>query len=105
MRRGTIVVLLGLIVLFAFFGLRLFGWLLAFFFLTLVVSILAVVVGIWVIKRRMRRRLQELGVAVEERLRREAEQGRQDRARRPDAIDVEGTVRKPRDGADEPEGP
>ena len=103
MRPGTIVVLLGLIVLFAFFGLQVFGWLLAFVFLTLVVAILAVVVGIWVIKRRMRRKLEELGVAVEERLRRQAEQ---DRALRPDAIDVEGTVRRrPRDGADEPEGP
>ena len=102
MRPGTILVLLGLIVLFAFFGLRVFGWLLAFVFLLLVVGILAVVVGIWVIKRRMRRKLQELGVAVEESLRRQAEQ---DRRLRPDAIDVEATVRKPRDGADEPEGP
>lgn len=102
MRPGTILVLLGLIVLFAFFGFRFFGWLLAFFFLTLVVSILAVVVAIWVIKRRMRRKLAELGVAIEERMRRQAEQ---DRALRPDAIDVEATVRRPRDGADEPEGP
>lgn len=102
MRPATILVLLGLIVLFAFFGLRVFGWLLAFVFLLLVVGILAVVVGIWVIKRRMRRKLQELGVAVEESLRRQAEQ---DRRLRPDAIDVEATVRKPRDGADEPEGP
>ena len=103
MRPGTILVLLGLIVLFAFFGLQLFGWLLAFMFLTLVVGILAVVIGIWVIKRRMRRKLAELGVAVEERLRRQAEQ---DGGVRGDAIDVEGTVvRRPRDGADEPEGP
>lgn len=102
MRAGTILVLLGLIVLFAFFGFQVFGFLLAFFFLTLLVGILAVVVGIWVIKRRMRRKLAELGVAVEERLRRQAEQ---DRAMRPDAIDVEGAVRRPRDGADEPEGP
>jgi hypothetical protein len=102
MRPGTILVLLGLIVLFAFFGLRVFGWLLAFVFLFLVVGILSVVVGIWVIKRRMRRKLQELGVVVEESLRRQAEQ---DRRLRPDAIDVEATVRKPRDGADEPEGP
>ena len=102
MRPGTILVLLGLIVLFAFFGLRVFGWLLAFVFLLLVLGILSVVVGIWVIKRRMRRKLQELGVAVEESLRRQAEQ---DRRLRPDAIDVEATVRKPRDGADEPEGP
>jgi uncharacterized protein (DUF58 family) len=102
MRPGTILVLLGLIVLFALFGLRFFGWLLAFVFLTLLVAILAVVVGLWVIKRRMRRKLEELGVAVEERLRRQAEQ---ERALRPDAIDVEATVRKPRDGADEPESP
>ncbi|HUR26129.1 MAG TPA: hypothetical protein VM327_08980 [Candidatus Thermoplasmatota archaeon] len=102
MRTGTIVVLLGFILLFAFFGFKLFGWLLAFFFLTLLVGILAVVVGIWVIKRRMRRKLAALGVAVEERLRRQAEQ---DKALRPEAIDVEGTVRRPRDGADEPEQP
>ncbi|HUR25233.1 MAG TPA: hypothetical protein VM327_04360 [Candidatus Thermoplasmatota archaeon] len=100
MRAGTILVLLGLIVLFAFFGFRFFSWLLAFFLLTLVVGILAVVLGIWVIKRRMRRKLAELGVAVEERLRRQTQQ---DQAVRPDAIDVEGTVRRPRDGADEPE--
>src|SRR5687767_2541594 len=102
MRAGTIIVFLGLIVLFAFFGWQLFGWLLAFFFLTLVVSLLAVMLGIWVIKRRMRRKLAELGVAIEERLRRQSEQ---DRAMGPDVIDAEATVRRPRDGADEPEGP
>jgi Na+/H+ antiporter NhaD/arsenite permease-like protein len=100
MRPGTILVLLGLIVLFAYFGFQFFSFLLAFFLLTLIVGILTVVLGIWLIKRRMRRKLAELGVAVEERLRRQAEQ---DRTLRPDAIDVEGTVRRPRDGADEPE--
>ncbi|MEA3165397.1 MAG: hypothetical protein QOJ26_249 [Thermoplasmata archaeon] len=98
MRPSTIVVLLGLIVLFAFFGIQVFGWILAFVLATLLLAIAAVAVGLWYVKRRMRRKLEELGVAMERHLRdRSAEAGRSD------AIDVEGEVRKPRDGADEPD--
>lgn len=103
MRAGTILVLLGLIVLFAAFGFQVFGWILAFILATLLLAIGAVALGLWAIKRRMRRKLQELGVAVEERLRSQAASGRG--PARGDAIDVEGTVRRPRDGADEPEAP
>ena len=102
MRPGTILVLLGLILLFAYFGWKAFGILAISFLVFLLLALGAVVVGLWVIKRRMRRKLEELGYAVEQRLR--AQAGRDD-ARRGDAIDVEATVRKPRDGADEPEGP
>jgi uncharacterized protein (DUF58 family) len=103
MRTGTIVVLLALILLFAFFGIQLFGWILAFILGTLLLAIAAVAVGLWAIKRRMRRKLEELGIAVTEHLRQRASSGPDQGGR--DAIDVEGTVRRPRDGADEPEGP
>lgn len=103
MRPGTILVLLALIVLFAFFGIQVFGWILAFILATLLLAIGAVAVGLWAIKRRMRRKLQELGVVVEQRLRDQAATARP--GSRGDAIDVEGTVRKPRDGADDPDGP
>ncbi|MFA5943324.1 MAG: hypothetical protein WC876_02535 [Candidatus Thermoplasmatota archaeon] len=99
MRQGTLLALLGLIVLFAAFGLRVFGWLLAFILGTIVLALVAVATGLWVIKRRMRRRLEELGIAVEHQMR------NQTPAARGDVIDVEGHVRKPRDGADEPQDP
>lgn len=105
MRAPAILVLLGLIVLFAVFGIQVFGWILAFILLLLVLAIAAVAAGLWAIKRRMRRRLQELGVAVEARLREEEASRRAEQART-GAIDVEGTVvRRPRDGADQPEDP
>lgn len=103
MRTGTILVLLGLILLFAYFGWQAFGILAATFLIVLLLAVGAVFVGLWVIKRRMRRKLQELGHVVEQHLRARAGEGRE--ARRGDAIDVEATVRRPRDGADEPEGP
>ncbi|MHB1260592.1 MAG: hypothetical protein ACYC2H_02625, partial [Thermoplasmatota archaeon] len=89
--------------LFAFFGFQVFGWILAFILGTLLLAIAAVAVGLWAIKRRMRKKLEELGVAVEQQLRSQAASKRP--GMRGDAIDVEGTVRKPRDGADEPERP
>ena len=99
MRQGTLLALLAFILLFAVFGLRVFGWLLAFAVGTILLAVLAVVVGLWVIKRRMRAKLQELGMAVEQQMR------DQSTHMRGDVIDVEGHQRKPRDGADEPEGP
>jgi membrane protein implicated in regulation of membrane protease activity len=101
MRPGTILVLLGLILLFAYFGWAAFGILALSILLFLVLAVGAVAVGLWVIKRRMRRRLEELGHVMEQHLRQQA--GRQ--GARDDAIDVEATVRRPRDGADEPEEP
>ena len=101
MRTGTILVLLALILLFAAFGIQVFGWILAFILGTLLLAILAVAIGLWAIKRRMRRKLEELGVAMEQQLRR-AGPGTDPRG---DAIDVEGTVRRPRDGADAPDEP
>jgi uncharacterized protein (DUF58 family) len=101
MRPGTIVVLLALIVLFAFFGVQVFGWILAFILAILLLGVAAVAVALWVVRRRMRRKLEELGVAVEQHLRTQRDAGE---ARRGDVIDVEASVRKPRDGADDPEG-
>lgn len=103
MRPGTIAVLLALIVLFAFFGVQVFGWILAFILAVLLLGVAAVAVALWVVRRRMRRKLAELGVAVEQHLRaqRDAGEGRRGAG---DVIDVEASVRKPRDGADDPEG-
>lgn len=98
MRTGTILALLALILLFAAFGWRAFGILALTALAFVLLAVGAVAVGLWAIKRRMRRKLEELGVAVEQHLRSQAEAGR-----REDAIDAEATVRRPRDGADDPE--
>lgn len=101
MRPGTILILLGLILLFAYFGWAAFGILTVSILVFLALAVVAVAVGLWVIKRRMRRRMEELGHVMEQHLRRQAgHQGGRD-----DAIDVEATVRRPRDGADEPDEP
>src|SRR5687767_4844475 len=103
MRAGTILVLLALILLFAAFGWRAFGVLALTALAFVLLAVAAVAVGLWAIKRRMRRRLEGLGVAVERHLRSQAAAGGP--AAREGAIDAEATVRKPRDGADEPEAP
>jgi membrane protein implicated in regulation of membrane protease activity len=97
MRTGTILVLLGLIFLFAYFGWAAFGILALSVLVFFVLAIAVVVVALWVVKRRMQRKLAELGHAVEERLRSQRAMDA-----RGDAIDAE-VVRKPRDGADDPE--
>lgn len=99
MKPSTLFFLLGLALVFAVFGLQVFGWLLAFAVGTVLLAVLAVVIGLWVIKRRMQARLWELGQAVEQRLRSSPDPA----GRRDGAIDVEGVVRTPRDGADDPD--
>ena len=101
MRTGTILVLLGLILMFGYFGWSFFGYLALTFLLFLVLAVAAVVVGIWVIKRRMQRKLLELSQAMADQLRHRQPPDTSE-ARR-GAIDVEGRVRTPRDGADDPD--
>lgn len=105
MRAGTIVALLAAILLFAAFGWRLFQALALTFLVVLLLALAAVTVGIWVIKRRMERRMQELAAAVGEQLRARRDLGDDAGAGpRPGSIDAEGrVVRRPRDGADAPE--
>lgn len=103
MRTGPVLLLLAFVVLFAAFGLRVFGWLLAFGLAVVLLGVGAVLVAVWTIKRRMRRNLEQLARAMAGE--RGAPPGPEGpAARRRDAIDVE-PVRKPRDGADAPEEP
>ena len=101
MRTGTILALLALVLLVAAFGLRVFGWLLAFGLLVVVLAFGALAAAFWAIKRRMRRNLERLARAMADE--RSGPEPPGAPARR-DAIDVE-PVRKPRDGADAPEEP
>jgi membrane protein implicated in regulation of membrane protease activity len=102
MRPGTAIVLLGLILLFAYFGWAAFGIIALSVVIFLLLGAAAVVVGLWVIQRRMRKKVEELGKAMEREM--GAAFGRTEQRRsREDAIDVEGHVRKPRDGADDPD--
>lgn len=103
MRAVTILVLLGLIVLFAFFGWRAFGIVALTFLLVLVLALGTVAAGLWVIKRRMRRKLEELRQVLATASARTASVATP--PERDDVIDVEGQVRKPRDGADKPDDP
>lgn len=105
MRRGTILVLLGLILLFAYFGWAAFGILALTVLVVVAVAIGAVAFALWRIKRTMRRNLERLTqVLVDDARARPGDRGpAETQARRADAIDVEGRVRRPRDGADDPD--
>jgi O-antigen ligase len=107
MRTGTILAWLAVIVLFAAFGLKVFGWILLFALAAVVLGVGAVLVAFWAIQRRMRRNLEQITRAMA------GERGGPGDASRPDragggrggsgdVIDVE-PVRRPRDGADAPE--
>jgi Flp pilus assembly protein TadB len=90
MRRGTLVFLLLLIVLFAVFGGRVFGWLLVGFLLLLLLPFVVLVVGFWFVQRRIKRRLKEAGEAFAQAV---ADRQRAAEApSRPDAIDVDARV-------------
>lgn len=106
MRTGTLLFWLAVLLLFAAFGLKAFGWLLLFALAVVVLGVGAVAVAFWAIQRRMRRNLEALTRAMA------GERGGPGGAGKPppgpggdgrgDVIDVE-PVRKPRDGADAPE--
>ena len=106
MRRTALLLLLVVILLFALFGWRFIGAVFLSLVLFLLLAIGAVVAGLWYIRRRMERKVQELAKAMESQLERAA---RAPWTPPDDAIDVEGKVlgprrRKPRDGADDPDG-
>ena len=104
MRTGPILVLLGLILMFAFFGWQLFKWAAISILLFLVLGIGLLVFALWRLKVRVRRKMQEVARDLEARLRAAGATVPPDHQGTPkDAIDVEGRVRKPRDGADDPD--
>lgn len=86
MRTGTILFLLGLIVLFAFFGVKAIGWVLGGILLLVLTFFAAVAVGVVLLRRRMNRRLRELQSAILQ-----AQERQRTAAGRADAIDVEPT--------------
>lgn len=89
MRRGTLLLLLTLVVLAAFFGLlKAIGILVAAFVTILLLFLAALFVGAWLLKRRMRRKLAELQGAIQEAARQEQERRRSHQVRR-DAIEAD----------------
>ena len=89
MRRGTILFLLGLILLIAFVGLLRTFAILAVVIVTLIVLLFAALfIGAWLLKRRMHRKLAELQQAFI-RGQRDAEARRKHEQMRSAAIDVE----------------
>lgn len=91
MRRGTILFLLALILLVAFFGLLKVFTIVIVLIVTLIVLFFgALLLGAWLLKRRMHRKLAELQqVFVQGQ--REAEARRKHEKMRSNAIDVEPT--------------
>ena len=109
MRPGTILVLLGLVLLFTYFGWQAFGIIVLSVLGFLLLAALIVAWGLWRLKVRVKQTMETMAKDFDARLRaagvpldRTASDAAQDPARR-DAIDVQGTVRKPRDGADDPD--
>ena len=108
MRPGTILVLLGVILLFAVFGWQVFGWIALSILGFLLLAALIVVWALWRVKVRVQRTMETVARDLESRLRASGSQPPNDPSgpfagSRKDAIDVEGRVRKPRDGADDPD--
>lgn len=101
MRVGTLLVLLGFVLLVAFFGWQVLGWIALSILVFVLLSIAIVAGAIWYIKRRIERKVAEVAKALA------GERGGDTapfrRSGPGDVIDVEGTVRKPRDGADDPD--
>lgn len=99
-RAGPLLVLLVLLVLVAAAGVEALGWIVLFALVLVLLAVGAVALAIWSIKRRMRRNLERLADLL-------AGQRGGGAPPPPDprggAIDVQGTVRKPRDGADDPD--
>lgn len=91
MRRGTILFLLGLILLIAFFGLlKTIGILIAVVVTLVILFFAALFVGAWLLKRRMRRKLAQLQQAFIQGQKEALARRRNDKMRG-DAIDVEPT--------------
>lgn len=111
MRPGTILVLLGAIVLFAAFGWQVFGWIALSILGFLLLAALILAWALWRVKVRVRRTMESVARDLEARLRAAGARPPNDPndpsgrggGSRPGAIDVEGRVRKPRDGADDPD--
>ena len=91
MRQGTILFLLTLILLVAFFGLlKAFTIVVAAVATLIVLLFVALFVGAWLLKRRMNRKLAELQRAFVQAQEEHAARRRHEQVRR-DAIDVEPT--------------
>lgn len=115
MRTGTILLLLGAVLLFAFFGWKAFGVLALSVLAFLLLALLIVAWALWRVKVRVRRTMESVARDLEARLRAAGARPPSDPnapnapdvpfggGSRRDAIDVEGRVRKPRDGADDPD--
>ncbi|MEK6976428.1 MAG: hypothetical protein AABY18_08825 [Candidatus Thermoplasmatota archaeon] len=88
MRQRTLLVWLALILLFAVFGLRAIGYLLASILVLLGLFFGGLVLAAWLLKRRMNRRLGELQRAFVQ-AQQDAAQQRKADASRSNAIDAE----------------
>lgn len=104
MRTGTIVVLLGLILLFAVFGWQVFGWIALSVLVFVILAVGILLLALWRLKVRVRRKMQEVARELEAKLRAAGATIPPDHDGTPhDSIDAEYKVRKPRDGADDPD--
>lgn len=99
MRVGTLLVLLGLILMSFFFGWQAFGDIALFVLLLLAAALSLLAWSLYRIRRRM-----EQSVELAARMFGQAAGAPPGRQPGPaDAIDVKGRVRRPRDGADDPD--
>lgn len=90
MRVGTFVFLLALVLAIALFGWKVLGYALVALLLLPLVLFGALAVGIWVLKRRMQRKLRELHAAMQQAQEQAVAEARARQARK-DAIDVTPT--------------
>ncbi len=112
MRIGTFVVLAALVVLFAVFGWKAFGYLALFALLVVLFAVGSVAWALYRVRRRLEKTLEEAARRFTPPGGNGPDRGagpgtgaatRPSEAARRGAIDVEGHVRKPRDGADDPD--
>lgn len=93
MRQETLLTLLFLAVLVAFFGIKVLGVLLGAVILFFVVLLASLALGAWLLKRRMNRKLRELQQVFAQARKDEANNAQQSQARR-NAIDVEAIEKR-----------
>ena len=104
MRPGTLLVLLALMLLFAFFGWQVFGWIALSLLLFVLLGVGFLALALWRLKVRVRRKMEEVARDLEAKLRAAGATVPPDHEGTPrDSIDAQYTVRKPRDGADDPD--
>jgi hypothetical protein len=97
MRTSTMVLLTGLVLLVALFGWGALGALALGILVVLLLAGLAIAGSLWMLKRRMRRAMEEVAARF-------AASQPPPSPGRPDSITVEAReVRRPRDGADDPD--